>query len=207
MFTYINYDYVNEMLVYAHASPDVKLVLNQIDDISRRTVGDKIIKVAYDNDFTWPLEWYMREYPNRAYYGENPTREALDAPIVIVGSANESKVKPFLGDKYTRFRYRLVWWPIEDYKGQTLEKLWQKYVVGPPPEDLPTPNRSGNSAKNRARQLAQNVEIIFYRDYEDYELNEWPFVHRFYVYVRKDVLNEIWDYQSGPVQTATQHPI
>ncbi len=203
LLSYVNYDYVNEMLVYAHASPDVKFALNQIDDISRRTVGDKMIKVAYDNDSTWPLEWYMREYPNRAYYGENPTREALDAPVVIVGSANESKVKPFLGDKYTRFRYRLVWWPIEDYKGLTRRRLWETYVVGPPPAD-PQVADTAEAQAARRQTVRDNWrklwKIIFYRDFEDYELNEWPFVHRFYVYIRKDVLNDIWDYQSGPVQ-------
>jgi uncharacterized protein (TIGR03663 family) len=207
MFCYINYDYVNEMMVYAHASPDVKLALAQIDDISRRTVGDKMIKVAYDNDSTWPLEWYMREYPNRAYYGETPTREALDAPIVIVGSANESKVKPFLGDKYTRFRYRLVWWPIEDYKDQTLQKLWQTYVAGPPLEDPRSDTAEAQAARRQTvrdnwRKLGK---ILFYRDYEDYELNEWPYVHRFYLHIRKDVLNDVWDFQSGPVQL-TQAP-
>ncbi len=211
LLNYVNYDYVNEMLVYAHASPDVKTALNQIDAISRRTVGDKMIKVAYDNDSTWPLEWYMREYPNRAYYGENPTREALDAPVVIVGSANEAKVKPFLGDKYTATRYRLVWWPVEDYKGQTPRKLWENYVVGPPPAN---PLADTAEAQAARRQVVRDNwrklwKILFYRQYEDYQLNEWPYVHRFYVYVRKDVLNDIWDYQSGPVQltqAAVQDP-
>ena len=202
LLSFVNFDYVNEMLVYAHASPDVKLALEQIDDISRRTVGDKMIKVAYDNDSTWPLEWYLREYPNRAYYGENPTREALDAPVVIVGSANESKVKPFLGDKYTRYRYRLVWWPIEDYKDQSLSKLWENYVSGPPPVD--PLNDTAEAQQARREVVRQNWKkmwnIIFYRDFEDYELNEWPFVHRFFLYVRKDVDVEIWDYSSGPIQ-------
>lgn len=202
LLAYVNYDYVNEMLVYAHASPDVKTALNQIDDLSRRTVGDKMIRIAYDNDSTWPLEWYMREYPNRVYYGETPTREALDSPVVIVGSANESKVKPFLGDRYIRFRYRLVWWPIEDYKGQTLQKLWQNYVVGPPPQD---PGLATAETQAARRQTVRDnwrklFDIIFYRDYEDYELNEWPFVHRFFVYIRKDVANEVWGYESGPLE-------
>ena len=202
LLTYVNYDYVNEFLVYAHASPDVKLALEQIDDISRRTVGDKMIKVAYDNDSTWPMEWYLREYPNRAYYGENPTRDALDAPIVIVGSANETKVKPFLGDNYIRFRYRLVWWPIEDYKNQSLQKLWQNYVTGPPPEDPMADTAEAQAARREiARQNREKLwKIIFYRDYEDYDLNEWPFVHRFFLFVRKDVANEVWNYQSGPVE-------
>ncbi|HMQ53994.1 MAG TPA: TIGR03663 family protein [Anaerolineae bacterium] len=202
LFNYVNYDYVNEIMVYAHASPDVKLALGQIEEISRRTVGDKMIRLAYDNDSTWPLEWYLREYPNRVYYGENPTREALDSPIVIVGSANENKVKPYLGDKYTRFNYRLVWWPMEDYKGQTLNRLWETYVVGPPPLEG-TPDTAETQAQRRSlvRDNWRKLwNIIFYRYYEDYDLNEWPFVHRFALYIRNDMLNEVWDYQSGPIQ-------
>ncbi len=205
LFNFVNFDYVNELMVYAHASPDVKLALNQIDEISRRTVGDKEIRVAYDNDSTWPLEWYMREYPNRVYYDKNPTRDAMDSPIVIVGSANETKVKPYLGDDYTRFRYRLVWWPIEDYKNQTFQKLWETYVTGgPSPEDTLADTAEAQEARRAtARDNRKKMwNIIFYRDYQDYDLNEWPFVHRFFVYVRNDVLNDVWDYQSGPVQLA-----
>ncbi len=203
LFNFVNFDYVNEPMVYAHASPDVKLALRQIDQISQRTVGGKMIRVAYDNDSTWPLEWYMREYPNRVYYGENPTRDAMDSPVVIVGSANESKVKPYLGDNYTRFRYRLVWWPIEDYKDQTFSRLWQTYVTGgSAPEDALNDTVDAQEARRTAaRENRRKMwNIIFYRYYEDYDLNEWPFVHRFFVYVRNDVLSEVWDYQSGPVQ-------
>ncbi len=74
MASYINYDYATELLVYAHGGPDVKPTMEEIAEISRRTVGDKMIQVAYDSDVSWPLEWYMREYPNRKFYGETPTR-------------------------------------------------------------------------------------------------------------------------------------
>jgi len=174
LLSFVNYDYVNEVLVYAHASPDVKLALNQIEEISRRTVGDKMIRVAYDNDSTWPLEWYMREYPNRVYYGENPTREALDSPIVIVGAANESKAKPYLGNKYTQFNYRLVWWPIEDYKDQSIHRLVQTYITGPAPEtpDIPETGEARAARKQTVRDNWRKLlKILFYRDYEDYTLN------------------------------------
>lgn len=194
MLNFVNYDYASEPLVYAHGAPDVKLVLQQIDEISRRTVGDKMIKVAYDNDSTWPLEWYMREYPNRAFYGDNPNRNALDAQIVIVGAANESKVKPYLGNNYTRFNYRMVWWPIEDYKNLTLDRIWADYISGPSTEP---------DAAKRSQMVWDNwgslMNIIFYRRYENHKLTEWPFVHRFNLYIRNDVLNEIWDYQPTPL--------
>ena len=130
MANYINYDYASEFLVYAHGGPDVKLALSEIEDISRRTVGDLQIKVAYDDDSTWPLEWYFRDYPNRAYYGAQPSKESLDAPIVIVGDKNLDKVKPFLGKRYNQYKYRLVWWPIEDYKNMSLAGCLG-YAIGP----------------------------------------------------------------------------
>jgi DNA-binding beta-propeller fold protein YncE len=195
--SFINYDYVSEYLFYAHAAPDVTLGMEQIEDLSRRTVGDKQIKVAYDNESTWPLEWYFREYPNRAFYADSPSREQLDAPIVIVGSPNESKVKPFLGDDYQRFDYRLVWWPIEDYKGQSPRKIWHTYLR---PELRGVQDEATRAAlwdEVRAKRQAL-WNVLFYRRHAT-PPNEWPYVHRYYMYVRKDVLNELWDYQTGPV--------
>ena len=174
---YINFANVNEMLFYAHGSQDVKLALAEIDEISQRTVGDKQIKIAYDDDSTWPLEWYMREYPNAVYYGANPTREALDAPIVIVGSKNEDKVKPFLGDRYYRRYYRLVWWPAEDYKGLTWQKLW-------------------NGIKDPAARK-RFWDVVWRRKYK-YSLAEWPHRHMFAMYVRKDVAAKIWHRGAAP---------
>ena len=72
-FNFINYDYATEPMVYAHATPDVKLAMSQIEELSRKTGGDHSIRVAYDDDSTWPLEWYLRDYPNKAYYGANPS--------------------------------------------------------------------------------------------------------------------------------------
>ncbi|GAB4515950.1 MAG: TIGR03663 family protein [Anaerolineae bacterium] len=176
---YINYDLVNEMLVYAHATPDIKHVMSEIESISRRTVGDKQIVLAYDDDSTWPLEWYLREYPNKRYYGANPSRDALDAPIVIAGSKNDDKVRPFLGKKYLRYKYRLVWWPREDYKNLTWARI-----------------RGALTTPERRQKL---WDIIWYRRW-DTPLNQWPYVHVFYLYVRRDVAADIWSFAAGPVQ-------
>jgi uncharacterized protein (TIGR03663 family) len=203
--SFINYDYASEYLFYAHGAPDVTLGMEQIEDLSRRTVGDRQIKVAYDNESTWPFEWYFREYPNRAYYADSPNRDQLDAPIVIVGGANESKVKPFLGNGYQRFNYRLVWWPIEAYKDQSPKKLWRTYV-------RPDLSRAQDEATRAAawdevrRKREELWDVLFYRRHAT-PPNEWPYVHRYYMYVRKDVLNELWDYQTGPVaQVAIVEP-
>ena len=179
--SYINYDYAKEFIFYAHGTPDIKRVMGEIEELSRRTVGDKQIKVAYDDDSTWPLEWYLKDYPNRAFYAAEPTRQALDAPVVIVGSKNESKVRPFLGNRYYRFERRLVWWPIEDYKGLTPRRLWE--ILSDP-----------------AKQ-EKLWDIILYRKY-DQSTAEWSPSHVFYLYVRKDVADSLWDYHVGPVVAA-----
>jgi len=175
---YVHPETAEEFLVYAHSTPDVPMVMREIESLSRRLVGDKGIKVAYDDDSTWPLEWYFRDYPHRAYYGSQPSKDALDAPVVIVGPKNEGKVKPYLGDRYTRREYRLIWWPIEDYKGLTPRKFmeWLRDPV--------------------ERKRIWN--IVFHRRY-DTPLNAWPFVHRFALYVRKDVVAQIWEYGAETV--------
>ena len=172
-FVFVNYDYATEPMVYAHGTPDIKLAMRQIEEISRKTVGDHALKVAYDDDSTWPLEWYLRDYPNKAYFGANPNRAALDAPVVVVGDKNVSKVKPYLGDNYYQFDYRLVWWPRETYKGLN----WQRIRDG-----LLDPKQRG-----------QIWDIILHRRYAT-PTSQWDPVHRFTVYVKKDVASQVWDW-------------
>ncbi|OQY44139.1 MAG: hypothetical protein B6242_13315 [Anaerolineaceae bacterium 4572_78] len=196
MANYINYDYVNEFMVYAHGAPDVKWVLDEVDDISRRTVGDKQIKVAYGG-VIWPMEWYMREYPNRAFFGSSPNRQALDAPVVIISPDSEVKkedVEPYLGSDYNHFSYRQVWWPIETYKDLTFERIRREYIS--PDSDSANKDADREQIKKNWESLWQ---IFFYRNYINHTLNEWPFRTDMYVYIRKDILNDLWDYRTGPL--------
>ena len=120
-------DVATEMLIYTQTTPDVTAVMERIEAISQRLGEGKDIVVAYDNEASWPFEWYLRDYPRKYYFREEPGGP-LEAPIVLVGLVNEEKVKPYLGGNYLRQRYRLRWWFPEDYKGLTpgrlLENLW-----------------------------------------------------------------------------------
>jgi uncharacterized protein (TIGR03663 family) len=179
MAAYINYDYATELLVYAHGGADVKPTMDEIAAISQRTVGDNTIEVAYDSDVSWPLEWYMREFPNRKFYGDTPTREALDVPIVLAGDKIDAKVQPFLGDRYYRFKRRLVWWPDQQYMGLTWERIWNI---------LSSPDK---------REILW--KILYYREYPRTP-DDWYHVHNFYLYVRKDVAQQLWDFGAVPPQ-------
>jgi len=185
MAAYINYDYATELLVYAHGGADVKPTMNEIAEISQRTVGDKMIEVAYDSDVSWPLEWYMREYPNRKFYSDTPTREQLNVPVVLAGDKIDAKVQPFLGDRYYRFKRRLVWWPNQQY----MDLTWQR--IG---DILSSPEK---------REILW--KILYFRQYPKTP-DDWYHVHNMYLYVRKDVAQQLWDYGAVPPEAIELPP-
>ncbi len=176
-FNFINYDYATEPMVYAHSTPDVKLAMAQIEELSRKTAGDHAIKVSYDDDSTWPLEWYLRDYPNKLYFGANPSRDAVDSPVVLVGDKNLTKVKPYLGERYYEFPYRLIWWPRETYKGLTLQRI----VDG-----IKDPVQRG-----------QFWDIVLHRRYTT-KTAQWDPIHRFSMFVRKDIASQVWQWGAAP---------
>ncbi|MBP7690743.1 MAG: TIGR03663 family protein [Anaerolineales bacterium] len=193
--TYLNYDYANEFLVYAHGSRGVRTVMSQVEDISQRTTDGLGLKVAYDSEVSWPMTWYFRNFKNQAFYGSQPTREALDAPVVIAGAANWSKVETLLGDRFYQFEYIRMVWPMQDYFPKTDQTIAQRIVTA-----LGDP---------QMRQALFN--IWWNRDYtlygqltnQDFDLAKWPLVDRMRLYVRKDIAGQIWSYGVGPAEVVT----
>ncbi|MEZ4517692.1 MAG: TIGR03663 family protein [Chloroflexota bacterium] len=199
MANFINADFTNEFMVYAHGAPATKsVVLDQLEEISMRLNGDKGINVAYDNDVSWPFTWYLRDYPNRVYFGENPTQSLNESPVVLVGSNNWSKVDPFLTNNYTSHEYTFLWWPMEDYR-----RISWEAVFGNPDAEV----RHGLGDPDVRQAL---WDIFFYRDYTKYgevfggtyTAGEWPLRHELRMYVRNDVLANIWDYGVGATTVA-----
>ncbi|MEW5989198.1 MAG: NHL repeat-containing protein, partial [Chloroflexota bacterium] len=201
-FTYLssfpNADYTTEFMVYAHGAPATKsAVMAQVDRLSMRLNGDKSMKVAFDDDSSWPMTWYLRDYPNRLFFGKNPGRNITDAPVIIAGSLNWSKVEPFLGDDYDTHTYTFLWWPMEEYR-----KISWNALLGDP--NQPKESRRGLLNPNVRRAM---WDIFFYRDYQKfgevfggtYTAGQWPLRHDLRLYIRKDVLANLWDYGVGAV--------
>ncbi|HET6445813.1 MAG TPA: flippase activity-associated protein Agl23 [candidate division Zixibacteria bacterium] len=193
MAAYQNADYTNEFLVYAHGAPATKSeVLLQLEDLSMRMHGDNSIRVAYDNDSSWPYTWYLRDYPNRQYFGENPTRAITESPVVISGSQNWGAVEPILGDDYDTRTYTFLWWPMEEYR-----KISWDAIFGDPNAEEGTRRGIANSQVRQALW-----DIIFYRDYDKYgqvfggtyTAGQWPLRHELRMYIRKDVLATLWEH-------------
>lgn len=207
--SYLNYDNQTEFVNYASGAPGVKTVMSQVEEISKRTTDGMGIKVAYDDDVSWPITWYMRDFTNQVYYGNSPTRETFqDTPLVIAGDNNWSKVEPLLGNRYYTFEYIRMWWPMQEYfnldkpgnadkskPAEGIDRIW--YALG----------------NADFRQAIFN--IWFFRDYTkygeltsvDYSLSHWPVSDRMRLYIRKDLASQLWPLGLGPsaAQTATEN--
>jgi DNA-binding beta-propeller fold protein YncE len=204
MAAFVNADYTNEYLVYAHGAPATKSeVLNQLEVLSMRLNGDKSIRVAFDNDSSWPFTWYLREYPNRYYFGENPGRDVAEYPVIITGSQNWSKLEPLIGNDYETRTYTFLWWPMEEYR----KLSWNAFFGDP---NATAEDRRGIFNAG-VRQALWN--IFFYRDYQkygdvfggNYNPGQWPLRHDLRMYIRKDVLPVLWDH--GIDAVAAEPPV
>ncbi len=117
--TYINADYPTEYLVYAHAGPAVKTVMAEVDRIAEITNEGYDMRVAFDDESSWPFTWYFRHYSNYGFFaGEagSVTPATLEgARVVVVGSKKVGDVRRILGDRYYEFSYFRLWWPMQEY--------------------------------------------------------------------------------------------
>ena len=183
---YINYDDATELLVYAHSAPGVKEALSQITEISQRTTDGLALKVAYDNDTSYPYWWYLRHFTNQVYYGADPTRSLRDVPVILVGDSNFSKIEPIVGQAYDEFDYIRLWWPNQDYFNLTWDRIW--------------------GAISNPEMRSAIFQIWLNRDYKlygqltnkDMSLPNWQPSARMRLYVRKDIVAQLWNYGSTP---------
>lgn len=180
--TFINYDYPYEFLVYAHAADGPKIILDQIETISRRTTQGLGIKVAYDNHGLYPYWWYLRNYPNKIVYLENPTRALEEAPLIIAGQDKYAKLEPIVRDNYYYSEYMRLWWPMQDYWNLTWDRV-------------------GNALSDKEMRQAL-FDIWFNRNYSLYAettgnefltLENWLPSEKMRLYIRKDIAAQMWD--------------
>jgi len=195
-FCYINYDYPTEFLVYAHAGPAVNETMRQIDALSRRTAGGpKLIEIAYGADGSTLWYWQLRDYPNAVFYGENPSREHMEMPVVIAGRDQWEAVAPYMDRDYTVNTYTFLWWPMEDYRDLTWARI--------------------THAITDTQTRAALWDIWYDRDYRRYDeltgkkhtLDEWPLRSEYRLYIRRDVAAQMWEQSTvAPVEIGPTDP-
>jgi predicted membrane-bound mannosyltransferase len=108
-------DIPKDMLVYTQTSPDMHRMVSELTALSAMTTGSRELEIWYDdNDGTsWPMQWYLRDFPNRHLYGGTLAGPPDDVPVVLVGNKNRPSVEPYL-EGYTAQEYVLRWWFPED---------------------------------------------------------------------------------------------
>ncbi|MCB0230609.1 MAG: hypothetical protein KDH90_16085, partial [Anaerolineae bacterium] len=76
---------------------------------------------------------------------------------------------------------RLIWWPNEDYKNVTWDKI-----------------KLGITDPTKRREF---LDVVLWRKFTT-PMSQWPLVHRYSLFVRKDVANELWDFGAEPAAFA-----
>lgn len=183
---YINYDFTTEFIDYAHGAPGVKWTLNDIAAVANHTGAGRDLKVAYDDQVSWPMTWYLRDYRNAAYYGAEPNRQALDAPVILAGPKNWTKVEALLGNRYHRFELIRMWWPMEDYKNLTWDRI-RSAIFDP-------------TMRQALWQIFWNRDYRKYAEITGQPLNPptaWPLQESMRVYVDKEVARQMLSLDIG----------
>lgn len=193
MASFINYDTGKEFLVYAHAARGPKDVLEEVEEISQRTTGGRLIKVAYIGDALYPYWWYFRHFPNKVWLQNDLTRDLLNNPVVITDDEHYSKTQAILKDRYFETKFKRLVWPMQDYFNLT----WQRIRDG-----ITNP---------QMRQAIFNIWLN--RDYRLYAeitnntgltLENWQPSGNIYLFVDKDIVSRIWAFGALPAQTETE---
>ncbi len=219
---YINYDYPFEYLVYAHGTPYPKALFNEIEELSQRITGGTDLVVAYDNNVRYPYWWYMRHYPDKVDFDQNPTRELLQNALVIaVGDENLSKMTPIVRDNYFESHYMRLWWPTMDYWSLKWDAISSERTAALAPEGATSKKIPPMTVFEYLKYAWPHIEpfftnpavrnavwqIWFNRDYtawaalsgnNSYTLTNWGTSERMTFYVRKDIASKLWPYGAPP---------
>jgi DNA-binding beta-propeller fold protein YncE len=221
--SFINYNFANEYLVYAHSGPGANLIMEQVDDISRRLTDGDALVVAYDDKTTYPFWWYLRNYSNARFFGANPTRDLRDAPVIIVGSDNYGKIEPVVGQAFHPFEYVRMWWPNQDYTSLTWENInnqrTRELMADQSAQGTSDPIPTMGYGEYLGRvwnhlspfftnpEVRQAVwEVWLNRDFtrwaalseRDLSFPNWQPSEKMRMYLRKDIAAQIWNYGVGP---------
>lgn len=78
-------DYRNPY-VYAHTSPDFKNLIQRMDELEAISPkgNNLFIQIIADPDATWPLPFYLREFPNTGYWNDADNLPEMPTPDIII---------------------------------------------------------------------------------------------------------------------------
>jgi len=222
--SYITYDQATEYLVYAHGATGIKEIIKQATEISERTTGGMGVSLAYDasapnTGVSWPFVWYLRDFTNQTSF-DQPTRALRDSVVVIVDEKNFDKIESALGPGFYRVDYIRMWWPMQDY----FNLVNNRDASQPFPEDYACNGFLSFLKLIKSKDYtnfcegftnpqirAGIIQIWLNRDYTLYAqakgrtnltLATWEPAAKMRLYIRRDVVAQIWNYGVLPEPAA-----
>jgi hypothetical protein len=214
MLSYRNPDVATELAVYVQTSPDVTRSIKELEAFSFYTTGSKDVKVVYDSEVSWPMEWYLGDYPNKKFIGGGaPSTSDYDAPVMFLGYNRLTDEQ--LNASYVPQRYALRWWfPEEWYKNDFLPNQFQKDANGAIINDAEGKAKMASplaqagdflhstfNAIGKPEDTAQLWKYLMYRE-PPKPLGSTDFV----LFIRKDVVQQWHNLQNAPLPS-TDVPI
>jgi predicted membrane-bound mannosyltransferase len=196
-------DIAKDTMIYNTTSPDVNQLADELTAMSELAYGDQSMQVVFDGCSQWPLNWYLRDLPNRQMMNTPPEDEA-NQPAVIVGVLPQWDGRcsmPEDIDGYTAQTYVLRWHEPE-------QAIYREFAIAPEipvgrsawldpsdPHDIPAIARSVlSSFESLTHHEGQQrlVRLVLFR-----ELPEGLNPYRFRVYIRNDMLPYYNDIRYG----------
>jgi uncharacterized protein (TIGR03663 family) len=212
--TYREGDVPRDMLVYVQTSPQVVQLARDLEALSHELTGGMGLEVWYDSGTQWPMNWYLREFTNRRYFGTTLRGLPEPAPPLILYSLEylgtvPADVAQQLDARYTVIEYPMRWWFPEDqtYRRFAIapelkNEARQNYQTDqPPPYSVADVLRSVWSSLASLRQPQQQAKL--FRLVAFRELPATIGSYRFRVYVRNDLVPYIDDLRYGLHQPAS----
>ena len=192
--SFLEGDSAKHTMIYNTVGSDVTQLSNDLEAMSRLMYGDTSMPLIFDDCSEWPLNWNLRNMPNRTRQNTVPDG-ADDLPPVIIGVTQTQEARcsmPAEIDGYTTQPYTFRWHERESavYRNFAIApelgpglSAWQRAAD---PHDLPAIAGSiWSSMTTLADPEGQQraFRLLMYRD-----APEGVIRYEFNVHIRNDVL-------------------
>ncbi len=192
-------DVPKDMLVYVQTAPDVTRFMDELDEFSELQTGGKDLPILYDDNTSWPFQWYLRNYNRKSFFSCNANGCTLTgAPdegvaIVLVGNENltaHPELTSHLSD-YVAQPYAMRWhFPEEIYRSFAIApelgpgwSAWETQSQPHGPGDVVASVFSSLTATLTPQGQAHLFRMLAYRDLGT-PLGSYDYT----VFVHKDLL-------------------
>ena len=120
-----------ELLIYAQGGPQLGTISAEIERLALLSGQGPDLKIIIDNSANiWPWPWYLREYDNVQYTNLADGFVPEPGSVVLITTANQSKIEPYLDQFQPGIPYTHMWWFPERYKGLAPDDFLSDFFQG-----------------------------------------------------------------------------